>query len=421
MTFTIVNENDLKLSVVELAAILDLEIKSETPEQQYKTIFKQLLDGNKTDELTQQLIDIQPLFVTKLSRKSFEPTVNLYIHITKLLENSELLTTLISNIYPSETQLPTDVIFIALTNIFNSLPKTSIQRFESLKVIVNIMSNENISGLISNIAKHTEEWLSVIESISIDQTSEIVSLIFSRYVAEDETNAIKFFQDLVVNQKLQFNNTALITLYTTILNSGSIFDISKLQNNFESVGNASLTKALNLYLVGDYKSFVASKSELQSISGLNIENLESSLQSLAILNLLALSKSASVNYNDLAAELNIPAEEVEVKIITLISEGFVAAKLSQSTNSVIVNAVNFSAPSLSNKSELVNWSEINTLLGSWNENINNLQSTLQNLISKRGKRVNAPSVIMNFHQQKLEAKEAREKKAQQTQDVEVDA
>lgn len=420
MSFTIVNENDLKLSVTELAAILDLEIKAESPEQQYKTIFKQLLDEDNSEALINQLVEVQKLFVSKLSRKSFEPTVNLYIHITKLLDNEKLLKDLISNIYPAESQLPADVILIALTNIFNTLPKTSIERYESLKSIVEIIVKEKISGLIENIAKNAQDWLFTIESISSEQTSTIVSTIFSHLAAEDESKAVEFYKGLIINNKLQLNSESLISFYTFVLNSEAIYDLSKLQN-FEATGNAALSKLIKLYIDGDYAAFVSNKSEFESIPHINLANTESSFQSLAILNLLASSTTSSVKYQDISAQLNIPVEDIELKIVTLISEGFISAKLSQPTNSVIVNSVNFGAPSLSTKKELVNWSEIDTLLSAWNENIEGLQTALQGLIAKRGKRVNAPAVIMNFHQQKLEAKEAREKKAQQAQDVEVDA
>ncbi|TID29605.1 hypothetical protein CANINC_001879 [Pichia inconspicua] len=420
MPFTIVNENDLKSSVIELAAILDLEIKAESPEHQYKTVFKQLLDDNETETLTKQLIEVQPLFASKLSRKSFEPTINLYIHISQLLDNQKLLNTLISNIYPTDSHLPVEVILIVLTNIFNALPKTSIDRLESLKLIVEIISKEQIAGLIANIAKNVEDWLSTIEQISSEQTSDLISSIFLQYAIEDESNAVKFLKGLIINNKLNLNAGALVSFYTAVLSSENIYELSDL-NNFDDVENATLTKLLELYVKGDYSAFVTNKSQFESIPNINLSHTESSLQSLAILNLLAKSTAASVSYQNISDNLNIPVEDIELKVITLISEGFISAKLSQPTNSVIVNAVNFNAPSLSTKAELLNWSEIHTLLESWNENIEDLQTVVQGLIAKRGKRVNAPAVIMNFHQQKLEAKEAREKKAQQAQDVEVDA
>jgi hypothetical protein len=424
MTFTIVIDNDLHFSVLELAAILDLELKTE--ENHYKTLFQNLLDENKTEELTKQLIDVQPLFIRNFSKKSFEPTINLYLHITKFFDNdNSLLSSLLLNIDPnsskntdisSKIEIPLDAILIALTNFFNSLPNTSSLRFESLSAIVNLIIKENLSGVISNIARNIEAWILSIENIPEDQIDQLILSVFNKYSAEDETNAIKFVESLVINSKLSLKSETLIAYFSTILSSSSIYDFSKVQSCFKLINDESFVKLLNYYLIGDFKSFISNKSEFQSgkfSSLINFTNLESTFESIAILNYLTSSKSASIPYNNISNDLTIPIENVELKLITLISQGLIVAKLSQSTNSVIVNSINYSSPTLSSNPELVNWSEINTLLGSWNENINNLQSIVQTLIAKRGKRVNAPPVIMAFHQQKLEAKEAREKKAQQ--------
>lgn len=418
MTFTIVIDNDLHFSILELAAILDLELKTE--EHQHKTTFQNLLDENNTDEIVNKLIEIQPFFITEFSKKSFEPSINLYLHIVKLVNNDTLLTSLLSNIEANieSTSIPSDVLLIALTNIFNSLPTTSSIRLQALQSIVKLIVKEKISSVISNIAKNTENWIvSITEDISNENVNELVTSIFDQYSSENELDSIKFVESLIINNKVLLNSRTLINYFSKILSSSSIYNLTNTQTSFKSIENESFVKLLNLYLTGDYNAFTSNKSEFETSSfssSINFENLESTFQSVSILNYLAKSNLSSIQYSNISNDLNIPIEDVELKLIALISEGLIIGKLNQKLNAITVNSINYSlSSSLSLNEELINWAEISSLLSSWNENINNLQSTLQNLISKRGKRVNAPAVIMKFHQQKLEAKEAREKKAAQ--------
>ncbi|GAV29001.1 hypothetical protein PMKS-002480 [Pichia membranifaciens] len=409
MAFTIVIDNDLHFSLLELAAILDLELKSQ--DHHYKPLFQKLLDEKKTDEIVQQLAEVQKYFLRSFSKKSFEPA-----HIDPHSpENADVLASL---------EVPADVILVCLTNIFNSLPVSSAARVDALAAIVNIVVSKKVSGTIGNIAKHTVEWLSAVEGADAAKVAGLVTAIFNQYVAEDEQNAIRFLQGVIASYKIPLDSAALVNFFAKLLSSTDIYDISKYENAFDSTNDASFSKLLKLYVIGDNKSYSAAKQEFLSASfasQINFANLDSNFQSLAILNYLAssVSDSNSFSYNTIAQDLSIPIEDVELKLITLISQGLIAGKLSQSTGSVVLNSINYSAPSLSSKTDLVNWNEIDTLLGSWSENVANLQSIVQTLIVKRGKRVNAPPVIMSFHQQKLEAKEAREKKAQQANNSEA--
>ena len=419
MSYTIVLDKDLNLSILELAAILDLESKSE--DHKYTNTFKSLLDEKNTQELVKQLTEVQQYFATKFARKSFEPTINLYLHIANLLENEKLglLSSLVKNIDPASVPvtIPSDLIILALTNVFSSLPNTSTVRYDALLAIVNLILKENISGLISNITKNIDEYLSTIENISTEQKTQIISLIFKQYKLEDEEKAVAYIQSLINEKSYKLDSETLISVFATILSSTILYNIASLESSFPATENDTLVKLLKLYLTGDYATFCSNKSEFQNASfasQINFSNLESSFQSLAALNFLVTVENANISYNTISESTKIPVDEIEIKLITLISQGFIAGKLSQSTSSVNVNSVNFSAPVLTSKPELINWASLSGSLTSWRQNVNNLQSVIDNLISKRGKRVNAPNVIMAFHQQKLEAKEAREKKAQES-------
>ena len=419
MPFSIVIDNDLHFSLLEFAAILDLELKSE--DHQYKTTFQQLLDNKKNDEIVSQLLTVQPYFLEKFTRKSFEPSVNLYLHIISLIDptfESGLISSLIVNIDPTitETSIPVDVILIAVTNIFNLLPAAYELRYTCLALAVKLITKENIFGLIANIAKNIQTWISSIEKVGEEQVSDLLEDVFTRYIQEDEAEAFKTFESIIIENNLPLNSKFLEAFFSQILSSTNIYNLSPLAQSpsFKSIQNASLNSLLSAYLAGDYKSYTANKAQYASLP-INFTNLESTLKSLSILNYIA-SASSSTNtfpYTTLSSELEIPVESVELQLLTLISEGLIVAKLSQSAQAVIVNSVNYTGASLSAKPELVNWSEVNTLLGSWSANIKNLQGLVQTLVAKRGKKINAPPVIMSFHQQKLEAKEAREKKAQQ--------
>lgn len=434
MTFTIVIDNDLHFSLLELAAILDLELKSQ--EHYYRPLFQKLLDENNNDEIVNQLNKIPHYFLRNFSRNSFEPSTNLYIHIINLISSSsssninsiDLFLNLLENIDPNNSknndikdlQVPSDVILISLTNVFNSLPNTSNVRLNALLSIVNIIVNDKISGTIQNIAKNLLEWTSTIENIDFEQLSNLVSLIFNQYFQENEKDSLDFVKSLILSGKIKLNSNSLITFYSKVLSSFSIYNINDIKSSIEQTNDQILIKLLNYYLIGDYKNYITSKSEFESANFANqidFNNLDSTFKSLSILNYLAssISDSNSISYSSISQSTNIPINEIESQLISLITDNLIVAKLSQSNNSIIINSINYSSPTLALNDKLINWNEIGTLLNSWNENINNLQSIVQTLIVKRGKRVNAPAVIMAFHQQKLEAKEAREKKNQQSE------
>ena len=422
MSFTIVVDNDLHFSILELAAILDMELKSE--DHHYKSTFQQLLDENNNDEIINQLINVQSLFLTKFSRKSFEPSINTYLHIVSLIDSDNehnLLSNLINNIDSTkntETVIPNDVILVSLTNIFNLLSEISVIRFNALSTIVKIIINDNISGLIQNISKNIQKWLLPIDSqIETSLKSQLLIQIFTQHSIENEFESFNTFQQIILDNKLSLTSEFFNKFFSTLLNSTQIYNLTSLSESFKQVSSStSLSKLLNIYLIGNYDEFISNKSEFESLS-ISLENLESNLLTLTILNYLAKSSTNTLSYTTISNDLKISIDTIELKLFDLISQNLINGKLSQSTNSIIVNSINFTGPSLSANKELVNWSEINELLSNWNNNINNLQSIVQSLIQKRGKRVNAPDVIMNFHKQKLDAKEAREKKALQQDNV----
>lgn len=428
MSFSVVTDNDLHFSVLELAAILDLELKSETNE--YKTTFHQILEKKDRDELISKLLSVQPYFLKNFTRKTFEASVNLYLHIVSILDPSfetDLLPSLISNIDPTkaeiDTAIPADILLIESTNIFNLVPEVSAMRYECLSLAVKLIIKENVSGLIANIAKNIQAWIVSIDNISEDQVSSLLEAIFTKYFEENEKEAFQIFESIITTNKLPLNSKFLQSFYSQILSSSKIYNTSSLaaSPSFQSINNAGLSALVSEYSVGDYKSYTSNKSQYESLP-INFTNLESTLKSLSILNFIASSSSTNTfTYDTLASECGIPVESVELQLITLISESLIVAKLSQASQSVIVNSVNYSGAALSSKVELVNWSEVNTLLESWKANVKNMQDVLKTLAAKQGKKINAPAFIMSFHQQKLEAKEAREKKAQQDAEEDYEA
>ena len=128
---------------------------------------------------------------------------------------------------------------------------------------------------------------------------------------------------------------------------------------------------LDVFLNGTlttYQSFASSHASL-------IKNPENNIQKMRLLSLASLGSenlSRELTYSDIAANLQIPEEEVEMWVIDVIRAGLVEAKLDQLNKTVIVHR------SIYRVFGQEQWKKLSTSLSAWKENLNEILAVIGN-------------------------------------------
>lgn len=128
---------------------------------------------------------------------------------------------------------------------------------------------------------------------------------------------------------------------------------------------------LDVFLNGTltaYQSFAQAHGTLITQSDKNIHKMR--LLSLASLGSEHLSRE--LTYNDIATNLQIPEEEVEMWVIDVIRAGLVEAKLDQLNKTVIVHR------SIYRVFGQEQWKKLSTSLSAWKENLNEILAVVGN-------------------------------------------
>jgi translation initiation factor 3 subunit M len=128
---------------------------------------------------------------------------------------------------------------------------------------------------------------------------------------------------------------------------------------------------LDVFLNGTlttYQTFAQSHASL-------ITNSESNIHKMRLLSLASLGSenlSRELTYADIASNLQIPEEEVEMWVIDVIRAGLVEAKLDQLNKTVIVHR------SIYRVFGQEQWKKLSTSLSAWKENLNEILAVIGN-------------------------------------------
>lgn len=136
-------------------------------------------------------------------------------------------------------------------------------------------------------------------------------------------------------------------------------------------GTASEYELLDVFLNGTlttYQTFATSHASL-------IKNADSNIHKMRLLSLASLGSenlSRELTYADIAKNLQIPEEEVEMWVIDVIRAGLVEAKLDQLNKTVIVHR------SIYRVFGQEQWKKLSTSLSAWKENLNEILAVVGN-------------------------------------------
>jgi translation initiation factor 3 subunit M len=136
-------------------------------------------------------------------------------------------------------------------------------------------------------------------------------------------------------------------------------------------GTAEEYELLDVFLNGTLTTY---QNFAQSHAGL-IKNADSNVHKMRLLSLASLGSenlSRELTYSEIASNLQIPEEEVEMWVIDVIRAGLVEAKLDQLNKTVMVHR------SIYRVFGQEQWKKLSTSLSAWKENLNEILAVVGN-------------------------------------------
>ncbi|KAG7884311.1 hypothetical protein KL938_002183 [Ogataea parapolymorpha] len=420
--FTIVSERFAGECAVEYAAILDSELKTE-----YKSGFETLAEQENKQELLAKVLE-SSRELAKLSDKVFEPTFNLLLHLIDILR-SELDVSLeqqLSTILPEIQKVvvvPDDVLskdrssirvsslVSVLSNLFNFVPPQSQLRVQVLKDILSIVSKHSLLNVAGPLAQHLKVWLTDCNASSEDIKSIYMQVIELLFKDQNDAQAVTLFKELIQLGGSSLSTSEYSQFFIHTLNSTVYINLNSI--DFEPLQqDPVLYNLLSIYKDSNLEDFATLSKDLSSYN-INIDNLTNKLKLVAVTRIA--SKKNHLSYAEISDELHIALDQVEEFLIKCIKSGLIAGRLDQNKEQFYIHKV-----SKLNSTSKEDWEFISSRLAGWTSQIAKLQTAIESVQSRRGKRVPPPQVLQKFYQQKQELKEQkellqqeREKEAQQ--------
>ncbi|QPG72758.1 hypothetical protein FOA43_000059 [Brettanomyces nanus] len=420
MAFSIVLNRYINESVAEYGAILDFELKE--VDNKYQKSYEELLKNDDKQELLNQIVGSSKFLLVNFSDKSLEPTANLYIHILDALTSElnidisgvfkQVLTNFSSESLSKSAEIKPTTVISLLSNIFNFLKESNHLRADILKDIITLVSANDLQSMLLPIAQNFSVWLSDIEGVTDDEWRALANQIFAQIYAQDQMAALTFYKKLVESEtdssKLQPQDYD--EFLVKVLSSKKYFNVCNLDIGAK-LGDGSLAHLFEIIRNADlseFLTFVNSKEGSKLGDKLDLAKLTYKVKYLAAPQVLEKFEEETgkneFSYEQIAQQLDVPSDSIEEFLINCIQQGLITGRLSQAKQVFYLSKID----RLNTPSKTLNakdWHRANQYLENWSRTIEDLQSLIKNLTSRKGKKMLPPQAIQTFHQQKQELKE----------------
>ena len=344
----------------ELATFLDTLTEQESKVQE--TVDACLQEEDNEGAIT-ALVDASSA-LNAASEREFEPSYNLFIHLTQ----PKHIDTILENIKspPSFPSGPAAVHSV-LTTLFNvSEPQYRLKIFRSmLDLCQKYKLHDAILPKIRQVPTWIKEWQATPEDTralyvqiadlceSIDQrsTEYLIRAIETYSAADDSTELTVRTVVATINEPERLSYDDLLILPA----------VKALEKN--SPQHYELLTLLSTGTYADYKTFP------------DVDNtvVERKFRLLTLVTLAAKQDSRKLRYESIAEALNIPQEDVEKWVIDTIKTGLVEGKLSQTSETFLIHRATFRT------FEAEQWEEVSAKLASWKDSLQGILEVLDNV------------------------------------------
>lgn len=291
-------------------------------------------------------------------------------------------------VVPNSSYGPTLAIS-TLTTIFNVLPLASEARYHVflaiIKVIKSTSSAPAFEALIPQLEQNLPNWLTAWQLDEEDAQSLHVAI---SDVAEAQgfpnlgyQYLLKALETIPSSAAADEGSQALAkrTLITALTNS-QVTDFTPLTVSDAIQGlrksSPDLVELLDIFSSDDYASYLDFTSE-HSLESLSIpasasDILVKKIRLLTMASIAAASPTRAVPYSEIASNLQIPAEDVEMWVIDTIRAGLIEGKLSQLKQEFLVQRATYRV--FGEKQ----WAEIQNRLMVWRRSLESVLTVVRN-------------------------------------------
>lgn len=335
-----------------------------------------LIKSDKKDTVFVELAKDASILLTE-NDKDVEGAFNLFI-VTILGAPESVLSSAVQAFVETLTKTESNKTSLKqkiLLNLYNALPGNSPLRYNAFVGLVEATTQadelESLYGQLENIDAWTKQWgidvqtqrnlYDFLSKVLLNAGEEKLALDFSlkklATYGENDAESAAIAKDIVLRAITIENFFAFEDLlqYSTV---------QKLKGTDEY-------ELLDVFLNGTlttYQSFAQSHASL-------ISNPESNIRKMRLLSLASLGSenlSRELTYSDIANNLQIEQDEVEMWVIDVIRAGLVEAKLDQLNKTVIVHR------SIYRVFGQEQWKKLSTSLSAWKENLNEILAVVGN-------------------------------------------
>ncbi|KAI1736926.1 hypothetical protein F4680DRAFT_244193 [Xylaria scruposa] len=347
---------------------------------------KALVEKSQKDEVLKKLIIASPA-LNSIPEKEFAGAYNLLVYLILQSDNPAMfLPRVCDNLTKPITSSPINGPGLALntlTTIFNMLKPDEELRFHVFMAILKFLK---IHGMFENLKpylKSLDDWM---EEWEVDSKSQRQAYEAIADAARESGDAYTSYQYILKalrtfeDDKVKDEDAQAIALRAlkTALHSPTQYDFQDLLN-VPCVQALSETHPVYFELLTifaekdleDYNQFREEHEGWVQKEHLDVEKLQTKMRLLTFASLAARTPTREIPYNEIAAALQIPMEEVELWVIDVIRAQLVEGRMSQQTKVFLVHRTTYRV--FGEKQ----WRQLGDLVDTWRDTLAKVATTLR--------------------------------------------
>ncbi|KAI9277627.1 hypothetical protein BY458DRAFT_504639 [Sporodiniella umbellata] len=361
-------QGGLEKQIIDLALYISkLKGEESTSESAYVQHIQSLV-SQKNSNVINELAKDSSIFLTE-NDKEVEGAFNLLLAIILSSSQDQLNTSaqsLIDTLTKTESN-KTGLKQKILLNLYNALPGNSPFRYNAFIGLVEATQQADELESLYNQLEYVDAWAT---QWGIDEARQIELYSYLHEVlsksGEDKLSFNFLLKKLALcNDKESKTLAQEIILRAVAMENYFNFEDLLQYKAIQNLKGSQEYELLQVFLNGTlstYQTFSASNKAL-------IQNEENNILKMRLLSLASLGSENLVrelSYADIAKNLQIPEEEVEMWVIDVIRAGLVEAKLDQLNKTVIVHR------SIYRVFGQEQWKKLSTALSSWKDNLSEI-------------------------------------------------
>ncbi|TQS34230.1 hypothetical protein Golomagni_05396 [Golovinomyces magnicellulatus] len=342
---------------------------------------KVLLDLNLKDDALKKLVTAS-IMLNTMPEKEFTAAYNLLIYLVLQSPNVNMFLPKICEILSKPmTSSPANGPGLALnglSTIFNLLQPENEVRFNVFQAILRIIKMNGLFELLRPQLSSLDGWLEEWKVSQDDQRKLFIQIAdLAEDVGEEEQAFYYVRKGLCTFDSKDPSNMSSPEASNLSLRALKMALLSNTQFDFHNLTSLPVIQALNESHPIHYELLsIFSQKELEDYNDFREEHkgwieqqdldhskLERKMRLLTLASLAATNSTRELKYTDIATELQIPLQSVEMWVIDVIRAGLIEGKLSQQRQVLLVHRTTYRV--FGEKQ----WREVATKLDQWRESL----------------------------------------------------